>query len=183
MNHLLRFVSLMCFLLQGIWLHGQGTIVEHPIFPNDFLGIYEGTLHVSNTKGNSKLPMEFHLLKTASPDTFVYKIVYVVDSVPQSRDYYLLSVNPDKGEFLIDENNGILLDAKYVDSTLYSIFEVEGNLLTSGLRFYKDFIDFELTFSKMNTKRASGGDDDDTPLVVSYPVSVIQKARLYLMDN
>ncbi len=84
---------------------------------------------------------------------------------------------------LIDENNGIFLDAKYVDSTLYSMFEVEDNLLTSTLRFHEHYLDFEITFSNKNNSRSSGKADTETPKVISFPITIVQEARLYLIDN
>lgn len=183
MKQIQQLFAIILILTNALSLNGQDAGIVNHLFPNDFLGKYEGTLYITNTKGKSDLHMEFHLLRTVSPDTFIYKLVYVTDSVRQSRDYHLISVNADKGEFLVDENNGILLDTKYIDSTLYSMFEVEGSLLTSTLRFYKGFIDFEITYSKMKNNRTSGGEDGESPVVVSYPVSVVQKARLFIIEN
>ncbi len=185
MKQLKQLFAIVLILAYVFSLNGQNEVISHSLFPNAFLGKYAGTLHITNTNGKSDLLMEFHLLKTVSPDTFVYKLVYVTDSIRQSRDYHLISIDLDKGEFLVDENNGILLDTKYIDSTLYSMFEVEGSLLTSTLRFNGDYIDFEITFSKMENKRNSGGEggDEEMPGVVSYPITVVQKARLFLIEN
>jgi hypothetical protein len=180
-----KLYGLIVILVHALIMQAQQTTDNNLAFPDDYLGKYKGILHVTNPKGRSELPMEFHLLKTTSPDTFVYKIVYVMDGVAQNRDYTLISINSENGDFLIDENNGILLDAKFVDSTLYSLFEVEDNLLTSSLRFNKGYLDFEITFSKRSNMRTSDGADEDAPndttIVVSYPVTVVQKARLYLL--
>jgi len=80
--------------------------------------------------------------------------------------------------YIVDENNGIVLDALVVDNTLYSMFEVQGSLLTTTERFFKDYMEFQITFSNTKQKKITGGISDQIPEVVSYPITVVQKARL-----
>ena len=63
------------------------------------------------------------------------------------------------------------------------MFEVQEYLLTSTLRFHEKYLDFQITFSDKNNMRTSGDVDDDTPKVLSYPIIVVQKARLYLIED
>ncbi|MEL7121805.1 MAG: hypothetical protein AAFO07_20320, partial [Bacteroidota bacterium] len=90
-------------------------------FPNDFLGIYKGTLSIYNPNNElQQIPMEFHLLETDSTHRFEFKLVY--DGKP--RNYFLLVVDPEKGLYDIDEDNGIILKSRLQDNTLFSFFEV-----------------------------------------------------------
>lgn len=146
-------------------------------FPEDYLGVYKGKLKITNPVGEQEINMEFHLTKTDTIDVYNYILVYEVNGEPSPRNYTLKVKNKDKGEFIVDENNGILLDAKFVDNTLYSMFEVQGNMLVTTERFYEDSMDFEIIFSSTQ-KKSSNSATDDVPEVTSYPVMVIQKAKL-----
>ena len=79
---------------------------------------------------------------------------------------------------MIDEHNGILLDNKLVGNKLYSLFEVQGNMLTTFMTFYSDHLIFEITFADLSEVNISKVDNTDGAEVSSYPISTIQTARL-----
>ena len=122
--------------------------------------------------------MEFHFNKTDSIGKHQYMLVYIFDGKRQERKYNLIEKDVAKGAYIVDENNGILLDAKLVDNTLYCMFEVQNNLITTTERFYKDAMDFEITFSDTKQKTITGTEGEDAVSVTSYPVGGIQKAHL-----
>ena len=64
----------------------QNLTEKELVFPNDFLGIYKGTLQITNPKGAQEIPIEYHLLKTDSIHKFDYKLVYN----GQPRNYTLI---------------------------------------------------------------------------------------------
>jgi len=82
-----------------------------------------------------------------------------------------------KGEYVIDENNGIVLGAKLVDNVLHNVFEVGGNLLITTEAFFEDYMTFEIVFSAKDAKTVTKATEDETE-VISYPVTVTQKAKL-----
>jgi len=147
-------------------------------FPEKYFGIYKGDLVINNTRGTQTIPMEFHLKAGDSTDVYVYTLVYGANEQRQERNYNLLAVNAEKGEYVVDENNGILLDAQWVDNTLYSSFEVQGNLLTTTERFHENTMDFEITFSSKESKKVTGTEGENPIEVISYPITVVQKAHL-----
>ncbi|WP_250433269.1 hypothetical protein [Hanstruepera flava] len=147
-------------------------------FPQDFYGIYKGDLHITNPNGKQTIQMEFHLNPTDTVGKYEYKLVYVMMGKPEERNYTLLEKDTSKGEYVVDENNGILLDAKLIDNTLFSMFEVQGSILTTTERFYKDSMDFEIAFASKTNQTKSGTSGEDSTEVISYPISVLQKAHL-----
>lgn len=155
---------------------------QDKIFPEDYFGTYKGDLEITNAKGKQTIGMEFHLNATDSVDTYQYKIVYIFGGKRNDRNYTLKAINKEKGEFAVDENNGILLSAKYIDNTLYSVFEVQKNLLITTERFFDDKMIFEIIFSGKDKEEKSGGTSEDIPEVISYPVTVTQKATLLKMQ-
>ncbi|CAM1346235.1 hypothetical protein [Tenacibaculum crassostreae] len=143
-------------------------------FPNDFLGIYKGTLQIHSPRGKQEIPMEFHMVKTDSVHKFDYKLVYN----GQPRNYTLLVKDSAKGIYEIDENNGIILPSKLANNTLYSFFEVQGNFLSSRLAFSENQLEFEILFTATKNKTTTGKGTEEIPFVYGYPISVVQKAVL-----
>jgi hypothetical protein len=147
-------------------------------FPQDYFGIYKGDLIIINASGEQKIQMEFHLQPTDSVGYYIYKMVYIFEGNRQERNYTLIEKNRITGEYVVDENNGILLDAKFLNGTLFSMFEVQGNILTTTERFHENAMDFTITFSpkaQSNISKSTGNEPVD---VVSYPITVVQFAKL-----
>jgi len=143
-------------------------------FPDDFLGIYKGTLLIDSPRGKQEIPMEFHMVKTDSVHRFDYKLVYN----GQPRNYTLVVKDKEKGIYEVDENNGIILPTKFTNNTLFSFFEVQGNFLSSRMAFSENLLDFEILFTAVKNKVKTGGVSKETPEVFGYPISVVQKAVL-----
>ena len=156
---------------------------QSKVFPEDFLGVYKGELTISNPKGVQKIDMEFHLKQTDSIGIYQYTLVYIDGDNRQERLYKLVTIDADKGEFVVDENNGILLDAKWVDNTLYSMFEVQNNILTTKETFFDNHMVFEITFANVLKPNTSGTNGESSIGVKSYPITVVQKARLDKVVN
>ena len=72
----------------------------------------------------------------------------------------------------------MLLDVKFIGTTLFSMFEVQGNILTTTERFYDDAMDFEITFASKQNSNASKTTGETPIEVISYPITVLQKAKL-----
>ena len=151
---------------------------QHENFPESFLGVYKGDLLIQNTRGTQTIGMEFHLNASDTLGKYDYKIVYIAEGNRQERNYNLIVKDPEKGQYVVDENNGIQLEAKQFGNKLFSVFEVQKSLLFTTETFYEDYMTFEIIFSNSNNKVTSGGEADQSPEVFSFPVSVYQYARL-----
>jgi hypothetical protein len=148
------------------------------VFPDDFFGIYTGELEISSKKGHQTINMEFHLQPTDSIGRYEYKLVYILGGDRQERDYTLVEQNKATGEYIVDENNGIILDDKVVGNRMYALFEVNGSLLTTFITFASDHMVFEIVATNIEDKRITFPDEDPATKVISYPVSTVQRAVL-----
>ncbi len=171
----MRLLLCLAFLLFQNGLFSQEKGLQ---FPDDFFGVYKGNLEIKSPKGMQAIAMEFHLQPTDSIEKYEYRIVYIVDGTPQERHYNLFAIDAEKGEYVVDENNGILIPAKQFDNRLYSIFEVQNNLLTTTLEFRGHDMVFEIVMSNKVNQKISGDEEKGTPKVVSYPIIVSQRAIL-----
>ncbi|MEL6822202.1 MAG: hypothetical protein AAFP70_10600 [Calditrichota bacterium] len=184
MNYI-HFISLLLFCFTAVLISGCEPHAESNAetrdqrnkvaltFPDDVFGIYQGTLNITNPRGEQTIPMEFHLLETDSIHQYDYILIYS----GQPRNYTLIAKDLEKGVFELDENNGIILPTYFNKNTLHSFFEVNDNLLSSRLQFFHDRVDFEILFASndQNIQSGSGGDVK----VLGIPISTFQKASLY----
>jgi hypothetical protein len=172
-----NFILFICIQLAIVSTFSQK---NNNSFPEDFLGIYKGMLHINSARGNQAIPMEFHLLATKDSTKFDYKLVYN----GSARNYSLIIKDQSKGLFEVDENNGIILPAKFSENTLFSFFEVQGNFLSSRMEFLKNEMRFEILFTSKKNKiitggsKKAGGKSKNIPEVLGYPITTIQKAIL-----
>ena len=169
------FAFIFCFFLVSNALFSQENSSN---FPENAVGIYKGEIHISSKTGKQIISMEFHLKATKETDKFDYVLVY--NSSP--RNYTLVVKDKTKGLYEIDENNGIILPAKFANNTLFSFFEVQGNLLSSRLVFSKNQLEFEILFSATKNKIKTGGTSKNVPVVFGYPITTIQTAILKKMN-
>ncbi|PQJ18600.1 hypothetical protein [Nonlabens tegetincola] len=144
------------------------------LFPEDYTGIYKGKLNITTSNGLNSIPMELHLLATQDSLKYDYKIFYGEER--SERPYSLLKTN-NPNLFELDENNGIILPTAYSENTLFSTYEVAGNLLTSTLIFNEEYIEFLISFSPLESKELAG--EAEGFEVNAYPITVMQKARLF----
>ncbi|SCY11205.1 hypothetical protein SAMN05192588_1204 [Nonlabens sp. Hel1_33_55] len=148
--------------------------IDKKKFPEDFLGIYKGDLKITSSNGEQSIPMEFHMNKTDSIDNFKYTIYYGEERSPRN---YNLKRTHNPNLFLVDENNGIILESAYANHTLYSTYEVANNLLNSTEIFYDDRMEFMIALSRIQDTSMTG--KEESAIVKNYPLSVMQRATLY----
>ena len=71
-------------------------------------------------------------IQEQSEEVHHWKITYDYIGKKEVREYSIKCIDAQKGSYVIDENNGILIDAYYKKETLTSLFEVLGSsILTS----------------------------------------------------
>jgi len=158
---------------------------EFPVnyaFPKEYVGTYAGNLNISDASGVlQNVPMELIIKPTEDPKKYSYTLSYIVSKKRDNREYTLVIVDPAKGWYDLDENNGIILRANYMRQTLFSTFEVNNRILNSSVEFKNDGrIFFTIVVTEKADPRKTG--DEKTP-VVSYNTIVIQKAALRKVER
>ena len=153
-------------------------------FPKSWVGNYEGELQIF---GVDSVLMKAEMKLAIQPKTdsiFQYKITYIMNGKKDVRDYELKVKSIEKGQYVIDEKNSILIDAYYKNNTLSSMFTVEHfNLLSSITKHNEDLI-FEIISVNTTLSNTSGNtvhNEQQIPKVTSYKISGRQKAILKLV--
>lgn len=151
-------------------------------FPKEYIGTYAGNLSVSDASGvKQNVPMELIIKPTEDPKKYSYTLAYVVAKKRDVRKYTLVVVDPAKGLYDLDENNGIVLRANYMRQTLFSTFELNNRILHSRVEFNNDGrVFFSISVTEKAGARKTG---DEKLAVASYHTTVIQKAALRKVER
>lgn len=151
-------------------------------FPKEYVGTYAGNLNIADASGViQNVPMELTIKPTEDPKKYDYILSYIVSKKRDERKYTLVVVDPEKGIYNLDENNGIVLRANYMRQTLFSTFEINDRILNSRVEFRNDGrVFFSITVSEKADARKTG--NKETP-VMSYHTAIIQKAALRKVER
>jgi hypothetical protein len=138
-------------------------------------GEWRGVMHLYS-KGilTDSVPVVL-TINPISDSILTWKTSYLSVKMPMVKDYTLKVIDFSKGHYVTDEGGGLLLDTYYFDDVLYSVFEVQGTLLTAIYRLLGNQIIFEVTSGKLSGKVP--GD------VTNYSVNFLQKVKLYKLFN
>jgi len=152
-------------------------------FTENWEGLYKGDLElygVHDVKMTLKMELD---IKKQSDSLYQWKITYDYNGKIDVRNYSIKCIDAQKGTYVIDENNGILIDAYFKNKTLNSYFEVQDfAILTSYEKTADDLITFDLFSMDTKKYRVSGGnkhDEQEIPEIKSLLVNGRQKALLY----
>lgn len=151
-------------------------------FPKEYVGTYAGNLNISDASGVlQNVPMELRIVATEDPKKFEYVLSYIVAKKKDERKYTLIVVDPAKGIYDLDENNGVVLRANYMRQTLFSTFEVNNRILNSSVEFKNDGrVFFNIIVTEKANPRQTG---TEKLAVTSYHAVVIQKAALRKVER
>jgi hypothetical protein len=152
-------------------------------FPDDWLGVWKGKLKIYSPKGLAQeVDMKIENLPTDTIDVYQWALIYGEDEVKGRRNYFLKVIDREKGHYVVDEKNGILIDAFLFNNKLISNFEVMNNQLTSIYDLTDDTMIFEIYVNKTTPISTTGNIESENgekiPEVKSYPISGYQKAIL-----
>ena len=133
-------------------------------FPGDWFGTWKGTVRNQKPNGaSSEFQMELTIAATESENEWQWKSVYEGPQGKSERDYRLLK-GAAPGEYIIDERNGIRIDAVLFENTLCSQFAVQSQSLSDRYELRMNHGEPEIHFELVSvdvtnptTTSAAGG--------------------------
>ena len=138
-------------------------------FPEEYLGIWQGTLYIySQGALRDSVQTRMTVAATSDSSAWTWKTEYFMPKTPVVKDY-VLRQNDEQPHYVLDEGDGIVLNAYLLNDQLLSTYEVQGSLLTSRYRREGDQLIFEIT---------SGKQMSTTQGVTNYSVASLQRAVL-----
>jgi hypothetical protein len=164
-------------------LFSQDKSSVSPVFPDDWMGVWEGNLHIYRQQQIiQSVPMIIENLPTDTVDVYTWGLTYITDNLKSRKPYVLRTADKSQGHYIIDEKNGILLDGYVIGNKFVCNFEVMTNRLTSVYEITEDQLIFEIIVTGIKEKTISPLNDKNEPNnnneVKTYPVISYQKAIL-----
>jgi hypothetical protein len=153
---------------------------ENKLFPKSWEGRYLGTLKIFNAGKSKPQEVEMELIIEQvglDLDKWEWKIIYGENKIKGMREYQLIEKDKNKGEYIIDERNSILLDAQFINGKLFSRFSVMGNLILATYKKEGEYVYFEILSGNAKVKEYTVEKEDATN-VGNYNINVSQIAKL-----
>ena len=144
----------------------------------NWLGTWKGTLEINSTKNITSVAMEIIVAKTYIPNTYRWSIFYDEGEKKTERAYELKLKDLEKGDFVVDEKNDIILEMKYLNNSFYSMFDVDKNLIFARYTLKENEIEYETIACNSDLSYKTGSEKENSAIVTNYPVYVSQKANL-----
>jgi hypothetical protein len=160
--------------------------------PDAFLGRWQGTLRISPVEdktGNTPppkggdVPMELHIEPLADGKGHTWRIIYNTGPRREVRDYVLLPNAKQPNSFVIDERNGMLIDARLVGQGLFTQFKLQDarktqeSLILARYERRGDALEVEILAFDVKSPRVTK-DSQGKYEVASYVLQVVQRAEL-----
>ncbi len=151
-------------------------------FPQCWIGHWKGDAFTAGGTRPLAFRMELIIAATDAPDRFTWTTIYDGPPGRQERAYTLIVKDAAKGEYAIDENNGIVLQARLLDGGLYTHFMVQGSRIATRERLEDagtaaERISVEMV-TTIDERAGSTGGKDSAPEVKTWTPVSIQKATL-----
>ena len=173
-NHLYKRMSF--FIL---FIFSSVAYTQNMNIPQDWLGDWYGVLEVKNPKGNIRtVNMELHLAKTDTANNWRYTLVYDDGKQRDERKYNLVKSDSLPGLFIINENNGIVINEVQMGNKMFQRFEVMDNVIYGITTYEKGKITWELVSDNVKINLVSGVGDENIPFVTTYFPTSYQRAVL-----
>lgn len=103
-----------------------------------------------------------------------WKMEYLSEKMPVTKDYKLMVSDRQKGIYLTDEGEGLILMNYLHGRKMYGAFETAGLLLTSTTEWLKDGIMFEVTSGKKTAEKQTD--------IQNYSVNIVQRVFFKKMN-
>lgn len=110
-------------------------------FPTDFAGNYSGQMIISSTKTDADtVEVNFELREIIPDSCWTYRFTYNSEKYGIIVKDYLLKTKQSGHfqDFILDEQNGILMDMTWLNYCLYGTYEVQENLYVFTLQAFNE---------------------------------------------
>ena len=156
-------------------VYGQG-------FPEAWAGRWQGPVQVMAPNGPlDTFTMQLDIGPTDDASRFDWRMTLNGREGLKVEAYSLVVKDRTIGSFAIDENNGVVMDATWIDGTLYSEFEVGGSRIQ--VRYLRrvlpgvDELLIDMTLARTEDGHSAGGSTEGTA-VATWPMRSVQRAVL-----
>ena len=160
-------------------LFSASAVAQSRSFPKDWEGNWKGELQWYRTGKDEpqKVNMELRIQPADLPNTWTWQIIYgsVMDD---NRPYQLIAKDTTGIHWVIDENNGIVLDQYWVANKFCGAFTVQNSTIMNSYWMEENKLIVEFYSISAKPVATTGKGTEDSPHVDSYKIGSYQKAVL-----
>jgi hypothetical protein len=148
-------------------------------FPQTWEGNWKGELlwYKTGKADPQKVNMELKIHPADSASTWTWQIIYG-SATEDNRPYKLIAKDTTGTHWVIDENNGIVLDQYWVANKFCGMFTVQSSTIVNSYWMENGKLIVEFYSIAAKPVATTGHDTDESPSVDSYKVGSYQKAIL-----
>lgn len=140
-------------------------------FPSDFTGSYTGQMIISSVQGQrDTVDVDFSFTEQIPDSSWTYIMVFRSSRYGDiTKDYLLKKKSTGQStHFILDEQNGIVMEMTYLNECLYGMYEVQGQFYISTLRVQEKGLLYDLMIAPKANPTHSVYKEDDTFKVDSF---------------
>jgi hypothetical protein len=140
-------------------------------FPDDYTGDYSGQMIISSLQGQrDTVEVDFTFKELIPDSSWTYTMVFRSSRYGDITKDYLLKkkATGQSMHFLLDEQNGIVMEMTYLNECLYGMYEVQEQFYISTLRIQENALLYDLMIAPKQNATQSVYSEDDTFKVDSY---------------
>ncbi len=140
-------------------------------FPEDYTGNYAGQMIISSLHGQrDTVEVDFAFKELIPDSSWTYTMVFQSSRYGDiTKDYLLKKKTTGQSmHFLLDEQNGIVMEMTYLNECLYGMYEVQDQFYISTLRIQENALLYDLMIAPKQNATQSVYSEDDTFKVDSY---------------
>ena len=165
-----------------MWLAGfisLSAAAQSNSFPQSWTGNWKGELQWYKTGRiePQKVSMELRIQPCDSGSNYTWQIIYG-SATEDNRPYILAKKDTTGTHWVIDENNGIVLDQFWVGNKFCGAFTVMGNTIVNNYWIEDDKLMIEFYSIAAKPITTTGNGTEESPKVDSYKIGSYQKAVL-----
>lgn len=155
------------------------TVICKTGFPACFVGDWKGQLQWMVPRRTPQVfTMQLIVRPTDNPQEYTWQIIYGDSATADNRPYLLKPVDTVAGHWVIDEQNGIVLDSYVFGHTLLGAFTVQANTIADKYSVQGDSMLVEFTSIRLQQKNTTGKATEESPKVDSYRIASFQTGVL-----
>ncbi|MCR9172989.1 MAG: hypothetical protein NXI10_10870 [bacterium] len=171
------------FLLLFLLISFQGISQE---FPEDWLGSYKGEMLIANLgRPTDTIPVEYEMVTIEEDSIWSYKMTFLSEKFGTIvKDYKIVATSKDnKNQYLLDENNGIVMEITLMDGTFYGMYEVMDMMFITTMKYTDGNIFYDLFAApKANPMVTSTTDEEEEIEAKSYR-PVLHQTALFIREK
>jgi hypothetical protein len=148
-------------------------------FPQDWLGSYNGDMLIAYAgRSTDTISVDYEMITMEEDSIWTYKMTFYSEKYGTIvKDYKIVAKSKmNHQNYLLDENNGIVMEMTLMDGTFYGMYEVMDMMYITTMRYTEGNIYYDLFAAPMANPTITATEGEESVEATSYATSLHQSA-------